>query len=108
MLNLPEAGSAEGRKDRMKRNDSEPRQGFRNVCTSQDGGIRDEPPGDIGHLREDELARRWRISPRTLQRWRSKGQAPAHLLIGHRVLYRQGDVEAFERRHLQAAGEASR
>lgn len=59
------------------------------------------------HVREDELALRWRISLRTLQRWRRQGRAPAHLLIGHRVLYRWADVDAFERRHLQG-GEAKR
>lgn len=53
------------------------------------------------HLREDELALRWRISPRTLQRWRWKGRAPAHLQLGQRILYRHADVEAYERRHLQ-------
>lgn len=52
------------------------------------------------HVREDELAQRWRISLRTLQRWRRRGRAPAHLSIGRRVLYRCADIEAFERRHL--------
>lgn len=54
------------------------------------------------HFREEELAQRWRISPRTLQRWRRLGRAPAHLLLGQRVLYRCEDVEAFERRHRHA------
>ncbi len=65
--------------------------------------------GDVGgtrfdrrcHVREDELARRWRISARTLQRWRRQGRAPAHLRIGHSILYRCADVEAFERHHLR-------
>ena len=51
------------------------------------------------HLREDELALRWRISPRTLQRWRSEGRAPPHLQFGQRILYRREDVEDFEARH---------
>jgi Helix-turn-helix domain len=48
------------------------------------------------HLGEDELAARWQIAVRTLQRWRRAGDAPPHLLLRRRVLYRQSDVEAFE------------
>jgi hypothetical protein len=54
-----------------------------------------------GHLTEAELARRWRISPRTVQRWRGQGRAPSHLVVGRRILYRWADVEAFERRRLR-------
>lgn len=53
------------------------------------------------HVREDELALRWRISLRTLQRWRRQGRVAGHLALGRRVVYRRSDVEAFERRHLQ-------
>lgn len=53
------------------------------------------------HLREDELAERWRRSPRTLQRWRQQGRGPAYLSINDRILYRRCDVEAFEARHLR-------
>jgi hypothetical protein len=52
------------------------------------------------HLREEELALRWRIAGRTLQRWRRQGRAPAHLQLGQRILYRLCDVEAFEACHL--------
>lgn len=48
------------------------------------------------HLRQAELARRWGISPRTLERWRWTGDGPAFLKIGWRVAYRLEDVEAFE------------
>ncbi|MDX9859294.1 MAG: helix-turn-helix domain-containing protein [Rhodospirillales bacterium] len=50
----------------------------------------------ITHLNQIELARRWRISPRTLERWRWLGQGPRYLKIGGRVVYRLEDVEAFE------------
>lgn len=50
----------------------------------------------ITHLNQIELARRWRISPRTLERWRWLSQGPRYLKIGGRVVYRLEDVEAFE------------
>lgn len=45
---------------------------------------------------EAELAARWRVSVRTLQRWRRKGMALDHFVIGQRILYRRADVVAFE------------
>ena len=48
-------------------------------------------------LNQKELARRWGISHRTLERWRYSGQGPAFLKLGGRVLYRLADVEAFDR-----------
>jgi Helix-turn-helix domain len=48
------------------------------------------------HLNQIELARRWRISPRTLERWRWLKQGPPYLKIGGRVIYRLSDIEAFE------------
>ena len=41
-----------------------------------------------------ELAKRWTISPRTLERWRFLKTGPYHLKIGGRVVYRVEDVEA--------------
>ena len=43
-----------------------------------------------------DLARRWSLSERTLERWRWLGQGPRFLKIGGRVLYRLEDIEAFE------------
>ncbi|HLS58536.1 MAG TPA: helix-turn-helix domain-containing protein [Paracoccaceae bacterium] len=54
-------------------------------------------------LDQKELARRWGISHRTLERWRYTDQGPAFLKLGGRVLYRRTDVEAFERSRLQRA-----
>jgi hypothetical protein len=48
------------------------------------------------YLTQSELARRWRLSHRTLERWRCDGKGPTHLKIGGRVLYRLSEVEAFE------------
>lgn len=50
----------------------------------------------LKHLNQNELSRRWRISPRTLERWRWLGQGPAFLKIGGRVVYRMEDIEAYE------------
>lgn len=47
-------------------------------------------------LLERELAARWRISPRTLQRWRARKVAPTHHILGRRVLYAMEDVEDAE------------
>ena len=48
------------------------------------------------HLSQAELAAHWRISPRTLERWRCAGNGPRFLKLGSRVVYRIADVEAFE------------
>ena len=47
-------------------------------------------------LDQNELASRWLISPRTLERWRWVGGGPKVTKIGGRCLYRLSDVEAFE------------
>jgi hypothetical protein len=43
-------------------------------------------------LKQEELARRWCMSGRTLEAWRLKGIGPAYVKIGARVLYRLSDV----------------
>jgi len=54
------------------------------------------------HLSEAELAERWGISPRTIQRWRRTGQGPPYLKLGGRVVYALADVEDWERAHRRA------
>jgi hypothetical protein len=51
-----------------------------------------------------ELALRWHVSPRTLERWRSLKQGPDYLQIGGRVVYRLQDIEAFEAAQIKKAG----
>jgi hypothetical protein len=61
----------------------------------------------ISHFNQAELAFRWRISPRTLERWRCSKTGPIFLKIGGRVIYRLEDIEAFEKasiRHTVAMG----
>jgi hypothetical protein len=56
----------------------------------------------VRHLNQIELARRWNISPRTLERWRWLGQGPVYLKLGGRVSYRLDDVVDYEDRCLHA------
>ena len=60
----------------------------------------------LGHdadlIREIELARRWHVSRRTLQRWRQLATGPRWLQIGRRILYRIEDIERFERSRLRS------
>lgn len=55
------------------------------------------------HITQCELARRWSISPRTLERWRWIGKGPRFLKIGGRVIYRLDEVEAFELRQTRSS-----
>ena len=57
----------------------------------------------IRHLNQRELADRWNMSPRTLERWRWVGEGPQFIKIGGRVVYRLEDVEAYERNQLRAS-----
>lgn len=41
----------------------------------------------ISHLSTRELAERWNISRRTLDRWRWAGEGPRFLKLGGRVVY---------------------
>ena len=50
----------------------------------------------LRHFNQVDLARRWRMSARTLERWRYQRKGPAFLKIGGRIAYRTADVEAFE------------
>jgi len=52
----------------------------------------------IKHLNQTDLATRWSVSPRTLERWRYDGDGPAYLKLGSRVVYRLEDIEAYEAR----------
>lgn len=59
------------------------------------------PPHVTAHLTQHQLARRWGLSPRTLERWRWIGTGPAFLKIGGRVAYRVEDIEAWETQRLR-------
>lgn len=54
-------------------------------------------PADLpARLTEPELARHWRVSSRTLQRWREAGSGPRWFKLNGRVLYASSDIMQFE------------
>jgi hypothetical protein len=55
----------------------------------------------VRHWNQVELADRWHVSPRTLERWRCFGGGPPFLKINGRILYRLEDIEAFEAAQLR-------
>lgn len=59
------------------------------------------------YMRQGELADRWRISERTLEKWRHFGRGPSFLKIGGRVMYRLDDIEAFEAKQVRTSTAAS-
>ncbi|TIL30988.1 MAG: helix-turn-helix domain-containing protein [Mesorhizobium sp.] len=50
------------------------------------------------YLNQQELAARWRISARTLERWRWLKVGPNFFKLSGKVTYALDDVEAYERR----------
>ena len=48
-------------------------------------------------INQIELARRWCISPRTLERWRWLGEGLPFIKLGGRVVYRMSDIESYEK-----------
>ncbi len=54
----------------------------------------------IQHLTQRQLANRWQVSSRTLERWRASGKGPRWLKLCGRVVYRLVDVRGFEDDHL--------
>lgn len=55
------------------------------------------------HLNQIDLAARWNISHRTLERWRWTGEGPSFVKLGGRVVYRLEDVEEYEREQIRAS-----
>ena len=50
----------------------------------------------VSYLSETQVAERWGLSPKTLQRWRALHAGPDYLRVGKYVRYRPCDVERFE------------
>jgi predicted site-specific integrase-resolvase len=55
------------------------------------------------YLTEQDLATRWEISERTLQKWRVRGAGPVFRKIGSNVRYDERDVEAYEDRQARTS-----
>lgn len=62
---------------------------------------------DRVYLTQRELAERWRLSGRTLERWRAEPYGPAWVNIGGSIRYPMRDIEEFEQRNRNTAGQAS-
>lgn len=54
-------------------------------------------------MNEMELAQRWGLSPKTLQRWRCDGQGPRYLKLSKRVAYPLDEIFEFEKRALYSS-----
>ena len=50
------------------------------------------------HLSSAELASRWGLAIKTVDRWRTEGLGPVFVRLPGRVVYRMVDIEAFEQR----------
>lgn len=59
------------------------------------------------YLTQRELAARWRLSGRTLERWRAEPYGPAWVNIGGSIRYPMRDIEEFEQRNRNTAGRTS-
>ena len=60
------------------------------------------------HLNQIDLAARWTLSHRTLERWRWTGEGPCFVKLGGRVVYRLEDVEAYEAEQTRQATPGAR
>jgi len=58
---------------------------------------------EASHLNQIELAVRWRVSHRTLERWRWTGEGPRFIKLGGRVVYRLSDIEEYEQTMIRAS-----
>lgn len=50
------------------------------------------------YLSQRDLEERWKLSGRTLERWRAERYGPAWVILGGSIRYRLADVESFETR----------
>lgn len=51
---------------------------------------------DETFLSEREVAERWGMKTATVRNWRYRGKGPPHTQLGHRAIYREADVKAWE------------
>ena len=57
-------------------------------------------------LNQIDLSNLWKMSHRTLERWRCEGRGPSYVKIGGKVLYRAEDILAFENSGLKTFNRA--
>jgi predicted DNA-binding transcriptional regulator AlpA len=66
--------------------------------TANDDTTQKSPIEVAIYITQDQLARRWQISPRTLERQRWIGEGPKYVKLGGAVRYLSTDVLEYERR----------
>lgn len=54
-------------------------------------------------INQIQLAARWGISHRTLERWRWIGEGPKFVKLGGRVVYRLSDIEEYEQAMIRSS-----
>lgn len=58
-------------------------------------------------LTKDELAQRWGVTRRTLEKWQKAGKGPRRIHLGtNRVMYSLADVISFEKQATEKQGGA--
>lgn len=57
----------------------------------------------VRHLTQVDLARRWRMSERTLEAWRWKKVGPIYLRIGGKIVYALEGILTYEQKHRREA-----
>jgi predicted DNA-binding transcriptional regulator AlpA len=62
-----------------------------------------EKPGNEPMLTEPEAARFLKLSPRTLQHWRIRGEGPLFVSLGRAVRYSPRDLDAWLARRTRAS-----
>ncbi len=55
------------------------------------------------HLTPRQLAQRWQLSEKTLERWRTQGTGPIFMKLVGRVLYPLKHIEALEAKRIRQA-----
>src|SRR5690606_27873404 len=58
-------------------------------------------------INQIQLAARWGISHRTLERWRWTGEGPKFVKLGGRVVYRLSNIEEYEQTMLRTCTPAN-
>jgi hypothetical protein len=59
----------------------------------------------VTHFNVYDLSKRWKLAPKTLDRWRQRGVGPRFLKIGGHVMYRKEDIETYEEACLKSTTE---
>ena len=51
-------------------------------------------------LTPEVIAQRWKVTTKTLEKWRRRGTGPKYLRVGGQIHYRPKEIELFEDQHI--------